>query len=423
MIRRQLLTAALALLALGASSGCGAFESPRQQPCAWLDRTHSGDTGTSSDRGGAHTAILIDRSSSTRAGKAASERGRVPNWAATLLASPDLPLSGLDGDLSVSGFDGTRSTVDWGVNRAALPPMTGNETLKKDKRLARGACLEKRLTRLSAEAPRTDRTDVLGALAAAGEQLGGVGGRRRIVVATDGLTNTGCVDLRSAGFEGAAEIKETVEYCREAGELPDLAGVEVSLLGIGRAAEGAAPSSSQTAWLVTLWARLCDATGASGCDTRASARTHETANPDTTARIRIEPAVTYPAPSEQRAGRVTTLSLPNSVLFATDRAELSPAALSELAKAARRIKELDSSSVTVAGHTDSRGSERRGEQLSLARAEAVREVLVDHGVSVGAAKGYSDRRPRCAPEFTKGVPDYKAMACNRRVEITVTVRN
>ncbi|MFE2938774.1 OmpA family protein [Streptomyces sp. NPDC059255] len=347
----------------------------------------------------------------------------MPDWAATLVAAEGLAPQELEGGfLSVAGFGGTRATVDWGVDQVSVTPVKGNDTLKKDRGSAQRRCLEKRLRELSAGVPGTDRTDVLGALAAAADQLSSAGSDRKIVVATDGLTNTGCADLRSAGFDGAEEIRATVERCRKAGELPDLKGSEVALLGIGRSPRGEAPSSSQTAWLTALWTQLCKATGASSCEVAATARSREPEVGKGTTAGTAEPQVTYPTVSERPKGRVTTITLPGSVLFDTDRAELSPAAQSALDRAALRIRELDPLVVAVSGHTDSRGGERRGRQLSLARAQAVRSALAGRGIAVDSAHGYSDDRPICTPEYRDGAPDYAAMACNRRVEIAVTVR-
>ncbi|MDO0927238.1 OmpA family protein [Streptomyces sp. TG1A-8] len=411
----RLLATALSLAALAAASGCGAFETPASRPCAWLDRGSDGADGARRE-----TAVLVDRSPSTRPGRTPSAHDRAPDWAATLLATRELAPSALEGgSLSAAGFDGTRATVDWRVDGAFVTPVKGDRRLRRDRWNGRRGCLEKRLRQLSAGAPGTGRTDVLGALAAADDQLGAGAGRRRIVVATDGLTNTGCADLRSAGFDGTAEIGAVVERCRRSGELPDLTGVEVSLVGIGRAARGKQPSSPQTAWLSTLWTRLCGATGASSCEVAATARIRGAGEDAGTAKT--EPEVVFPAVSERSTGRVTRIVLPGSVLFATDRAELSRAARNTLDDAARRIRNLGPVSVAVSGHTDSRGTEQHGRRLSLARALTVRAALAERGVAVASARGYSDDQPRCTPEYRHGAPDYAAMACNRRVEITVTV--
>ncbi|MFF2974702.1 OmpA family protein [Streptomyces albidoflavus] len=363
----------------------------------------------------------MDRSPSAQQDLTVRPGGQVPDWTSTLLTVQELAPSAWEGNtLSVAGFDGTRATVSWGVDRAYVAPVKGNDTLKKDMWSGRSSCLEQRLRQVAAEMPSVGRTDVLGALAAAHDQFRSQDGRRRIVVATDGLVNTGCADLRGAGFDGAAEIKAMVQRCSEAGELPDLSGTEVNLVGIGRTAGGTAPSSPQTAWLTTLWASLCEAAGASSCEVTAGARVRPAEK--TTQAAKPEPEVVFPAVAERRSGRNTTISLPGSVLFATDRAELSLSAQSALDDVARRITDLDPVSVTISGHTDSRGSEESGRQLSLARAKSVRAALSERGITVKSVRGYSDDRPSCTPEYHDGRPDHAAMACNRRVEIAVTVR-
>ncbi|WDM11878.1 OmpA family protein [Streptomyces lavenduligriseus] len=412
----RLLAVACALAAVVAGSGCGAFDTPEARPCAWLDRGPDGTHET-----GPQTIVLVDRSPSARPDRTTPPGSRVPDWTSTVLAVRELaPPAWEGGTLSAAAFDGTRATVSWEVDRAFASPVKGNDTLKKDRRGERRHCLEERLRTLAAEAPSTGGTDVLGALAAADDQLGSRRGRRTIVVATDGLTNTGCADLRTAGFDGAAEIKEAVKRCRTEGELPDLTGTDVHLVGIGHAARGAVPSSPQIAWLTTFWSSLCDATGASSCEVTAAARVRPA---DKALRsTKPEPEVTFPAVAERHSGRQTTIVLPGSVLFATDRAELSGSAQRVLDAAARRITDLHPVSVAVLGHTDSRGSEQSGRRLSLARAQAVRAALAQRGITVASARGYSDDRPRCTPEYHDGVPDHAAMACNRRVEIAVTVR-
>src|SRR5262245_57963211 len=115
---RRLVALALTLTAVMAGSGCGAFDMPAARPCTWL-------TGASDDAGGARnrTVVLVDRSSSTRPDKATAPTARVPDWPATLLAAPGLALPELEGGLlSVAGFDGTRATVDWQVDRVPVTP-------------------------------------------------------------------------------------------------------------------------------------------------------------------------------------------------------------------------------------------------------------------------------------------------------------
>jgi outer membrane protein OmpA-like peptidoglycan-associated protein len=81
-----------------------------------------------------------------------------------------------------------------------------------------------------------------------------------------------------------------------------------------------------------------------------------------------------------------------------------------LAIATRPVPEL-----TVAGHTDSLGTDQYNDALSLRRAERVRGLLVARGISPASivAVGRGKREPLVP------TPDGVAEPRNRRVEITV----
>ena len=76
------------------------------------------------------------------------------------------------------------------------------------------------------------------------------------------------------------------------------------------------------------------------------------------------------------------------------------------------------SNLAVTGHTDSRGSEKLNQKLSLSRAESVKAYLVKKGVSAAriTTKGEASTRP-VADNKTKA-----GRAQNRRVEINSVVR-
>ncbi|MEU0937069.1 OmpA family protein [Embleya sp. NPDC005971] len=411
--RRIAVTIAMIVTLLGTATGCGAFETPQARPCAWL-----GKTDNDRDVGTAHTAVLVDRTASTRAGRDTPAGREVPDWPATVLAADYLAPEALEGgDLSVSGFDGTRTSIGWEVDRAVVTPVRGVARRRADERQRRTNCLRQRIGEVAGGTARTPNTDLLGALAATREQLGPQG-RRRVLVATDGLVNTGCADLRSVGFD-RAEIATIIESCARAGELPDLAGIDVAIRGIGHLGTGNPPSSPQTAWLVDLWQGMCAAAKAASCRVEGAARIVSAGGP---ADPLAEPAIDFPTGRTTTAGPVTTIVLPDSLLFATDRAELSPEALAQLDDAAHRLIGLGRVRVVVTGNTDSRGSKARGEELSQARADAVRTELLKRGVTDVTARGDADRHPMCSPEYRGTVPDYRAMACNRRVEIVATVQ-
>jgi outer membrane protein OmpA-like peptidoglycan-associated protein len=71
----------------------------------------------------------------------------------------------------------------------------------------------------------------------------------------------------------------------------------------------------------------------------------------------------------------------------------------------------------VLGFTDSTGSEAHNQELSARRAEAVRRVLVQRGVSEKAAKaiGMGEAQPVAANHTSTG------RAKNRRVELRIAM--
>ncbi|WP_135448803.1 OmpA family protein [Tabrizicola caldifontis] len=68
-------------------------------------------------------------------------------------------------------------------------------------------------------------------------------------------------------------------------------------------------------------------------------------------------------------------------------------------------------SYTIAGHTDSRGSDAYNQGLSEARAAAVAAVAQSVGAVVDSVTGYGETRPAASNATAKG------MAKNRRVEV------
>ncbi|MDF2692459.1 MAG: Outer rane lipoprotein omp16 precursor [Labilithrix sp.] len=113
-----------------------------------------------------------------------------------------------------------------------------------------------------------------------------------------------------------------------------------------------------------------------------------------------------------QSDRGLVLTLSGSVLFATGKSVLLPAAQTRLKEAAKALKE-DGRRLTVVGHTDSSGSDETNQQLSLARAEAVRTYLVGQGLASDKAKaeGAGESQPNADNATAEG------RANNRRVEV------
>lgn len=105
----------------------------------------------------------------------------------------------------------------------------------------------------------------------------------------------------------------------------------------------------------------------------------------------------------------SALSLP--VRFAFDSAEILPQAREQLDSLAQGIKMLAPERiVTVEGHTDATGTDAYNLALSQARARAVRDYLVQHGIDAARLKtvGYGEERP------LEGADPYAPL--NRRVQ-------
>jgi len=118
---------------------------------------------------------------------------------------------------------------------------------------------------------------------------------------------------------------------------------------------------------------------------------------------------------QEPRGMVITLS--GSVLFASAKWDLLPAAQVKLNDVANAlIKEDPISKIVVEGHTDSQGTAANNQVLSQQRAQVVRDYLVTRGIASDriTAQGFGPSRSVADNTSTEG------RANNRRVEIVVT---
>jgi outer membrane protein OmpA-like peptidoglycan-associated protein len=118
---------------------------------------------------------------------------------------------------------------------------------------------------------------------------------------------------------------------------------------------------------------------------------------------------------QEPRGMVITLS--GSVLFASNKSDLLPAAQMKLNDVAEALDKQDSkSNIVVEGHTDSQGTAGYNQDLSQRRAQSVRDYLVSRGIASGrvTALGFGLTRPIADNASAEG------RANNRRVEIVVS---
>jgi len=119
------------------------------------------------------------------------------------------------------------------------------------------------------------------------------------------------------------------------------------------------------------------------------------------------------AVKEEARGLVITLS--GSVLFASGKSALLPAAQERLNSVADALLANKERKLVVGGHTDAQGSNSSNQVLSQKRAEVVRSYLISRGYSseLIQAQGIGEDRPVADNTSAEG------RANNRRVEIVV----
>jgi outer membrane protein OmpA-like peptidoglycan-associated protein len=134
---------------------------------------------------------------------------------------------------------------------------------------------------------------------------------------------------------------------------------------------------------------------------------------DERARLSAKALADLAAVKQEPRGMVITLS--GSVLFATDKYSLLPAAQERLNQVATALLTTQERRLVVEGHTDSQGSERYNLTLSQNRADAVRAYLVSRGYNANRIEAHGIGKAR--PVSENGTAEGRAN--NRRVEIIV----
>lgn len=116
----------------------------------------------------------------------------------------------------------------------------------------------------------------------------------------------------------------------------------------------------------------------------------------------------------------SSFRLPSDALFAFGSAALSPAAAKSIDALAKQVTEK-SGTVTIAGHTDSVGSDADNQKLSEARATAAKDAVAAKLGSDFEYKtvGFGETKPVAPNANPDGSDNPDGRAQNRRVEITI----
>ncbi len=124
---------------------------------------------------------------------------------------------------------------------------------------------------------------------------------------------------------------------------------------------------------------------------------------------------TSEAAQVRREGDLLAITLRGDVTFDTGSAHVKPALYSEINRIADVLQQYPQTLIRVEGHTDSVGSDQNNMELSRQRAEAVKELLTQRGVSPARIQvvALGETQP-VAPNSTA-----TGRGQNRRVEIKV----
>lgn len=123
-------------------------------------------------------------------------------------------------------------------------------------------------------------------------------------------------------------------------------------------------------------------------------------------------------PEETPLPKVGDIIRLNNLYFATDESEVLPQSYIELTKLEQLLKKNPSMTIEILGHTDNQGSVEHNQRLSEARAKAVVDYLVNHGISEKRLQwnGYGKGQPVADNSTPEG------RQLNRRVEYRVLSR-
>jgi outer membrane protein OmpA-like peptidoglycan-associated protein len=120
----------------------------------------------------------------------------------------------------------------------------------------------------------------------------------------------------------------------------------------------------------------------------------------------------------QRNADMLAITFKSDVLFATNSEALKAGSYDEISRVAQVLNQYPETTIMIAGHTDSTGSDTYNQQLSERRAMSVKNALTGQGVNPArmSAVGYGESKPIADNNNESG------RQINRRVEISITPR-
>jgi outer membrane protein OmpA-like peptidoglycan-associated protein len=106
----------------------------------------------------------------------------------------------------------------------------------------------------------------------------------------------------------------------------------------------------------------------------------------------------------QRQGEDLNLVMPGNVAFATGSANISSSFYPALNSVATVLNKSPETTITISGHTDSKGNPDANQQLSKNRADSVARYLVNKGINAQRIQtnGFGDRNPIASNDTEDG---------------------
>ncbi len=122
---------------------------------------------------------------------------------------------------------------------------------------------------------------------------------------------------------------------------------------------------------------------------------------------------------QRTADNTLNLTMPSSITFGFDSANLTPQAQTALDSVAKVLNQYPESNITITGHTDDSGSDSYNLKLSEQRAASVSGYLSQHNVNYSrlSTQGMGEKMPK-VPNSTE-----ENRAQNRRVELAIVANN
>ncbi len=122
------------------------------------------------------------------------------------------------------------------------------------------------------------------------------------------------------------------------------------------------------------------------------------------------------AASIQREQDVLAVSFKGDFSFDVDSAVLKPGAVDEINRVADVLIKYPKTTISIEGHTDSKGSEDYNMELSKKRAEAVKTTLIGKGLTPArlTTLGFGESKPVASNDTAEG------RQMNRRVRVVIS---